>query len=196
MDNNHQGSLSYVLSRKITSMDISSSEYDDTINMALFKLSKSTDSSETLKLNYSIREKYNWSFNKERLKSVSTSTRPVSAFVENVVENSNNISIMMNPFIANATFNDIDGSSNGKIRIFSDKILSNLENYERKYICNNMADTTNSKKNISAMVPATIAKSSINSWATMVKQVGLTPHFIKTQLANYNYYTSFLQKCQ
>lgn len=138
--NNYQGSLSQVISRNITSMDISGTDYDDTINMALFKLNKSTDSNDILKLNYTIREKYNWSFDKSRLKSVSGSSRPVSAFVENVVENSKNLNVLMNPYIANKTFVDLDGNIKGKIRVFGDKLLKNLELYEKKYLCYNTSN--------------------------------------------------------
>ena len=192
LDNNFQGSISRVLSRDITSMDISGNDFNDTINMALFKLSKSADSSDILKLNYSIREKYNWSFDKSRLKSVSGATRPVSAFVENVVENSKNLTIFMNPHIANRTFIDLDGNIKGKIRIFGNKLVGNLEKFERKYLCNNTANSDENasvgavKKNVSAMLPATMARSSINSWATMVKQAGITPKFIKKHFKNYN----------
>jgi hypothetical protein len=184
------GSISHVLTRNITSMDITGSDYDDTINMALFKLSKSADNSDILKLNYSIREKYNWSFDKSRLKSVSGSSRPVSAFAENVVENSNNLTVLMNPYISGKTFVDLDGDMKGKIRVFGSKLLSNLEHYEKKYLCNNTSNsveptTTATRKNVSAMAIATMARSSINSWASLVKQAGVTPKFIKKHFTNY-----------
>ena len=190
LNNNYQGSVSRVLSRNITTMDISGTDYDDTLNMALFKLSKSSDSSDILKLNYSIREKYNWSFDKSRLKSAVGSTKPVSAFVENVVENSNNLTILMNPYISTKTFVDLDGDIKGKIRVFGTKLLNNLEYFEQKYLRRDYSDISENvaytKKNVSAMVPATLAKSSINSWASMVKQAGVSPHFIKSNLKNYN----------
>ena len=184
------GSISHVLTRNITSMDITGSDYDDTINMALFKLSKSADNSDVLKLNYSVREKYNWSFDKSRLKSVSGSSRPVSAFVENVVENSNNLTVLMNPYISGKTFVDLDGNMKGKIRVFGSKLLNNLEHYEKKYLCNNTANsveptTSATRKNVSAMAIATMARSSINSWASLVKQAGITPKFIKKNFMNY-----------
>lgn len=190
LNNNYQGSISRVLSRNITTMDISGTDYDDTLNMALFKLSKSSDSSDILKLNYSIREKYNWSFDKSRLKSAVGSTKPVSAFVENVVENSNNLTILMNPYISTKSFVDLDGEIKGKIRVFGTKLLNNLEYFEQKYLRRDYSDISENvaynKKSISAMIPATLAKSSINSWAFMVKQAGVSPHFIKTHLKNYN----------
>ena len=95
LDSNYQGSISRILTRNIASMDISSTEYDDTISLGLFKLSKSATASDILKLNYSLREKYNWSFGRTRVKSSAASTIPVSYFAENVMEGSSNISIIL-----------------------------------------------------------------------------------------------------
>lgn len=188
LDSNSQGSISRVLTRNITSMDISGTEYDDTLNMGLFKLTKSTDSSDVLKLNYSLREKYNWSFGKTRLKSVAGSTRPVSYFVENIVEDSSNLTVIMNPFIAKKSFVDTDGVIHGKMRILGSKLLNNLEWFEGKYLLRNytsISDNTKySNKNISAIVPAMLAKSSIESWKSMVMQAGVTPRFIKDSFKN------------
>ena len=188
LDSNSQGSISRVLTRNITTMDISGTDYDDTINMGLFKLTKSTDSSDVLKLNYSLREKYNWSFGKTRLKSIAGSTRPVSYFVENIVEDSSNLTVIMNPFIAKKSFVDTDGVIHGKMRILGSKLLNNLEWFESKYLLRNytsISDNTKySNKNISAIVPAMLAKSSIESWKSMVKQAGVTPRFIKANFKN------------
>ena len=188
---NHQGSLSKVLTRDITSMDTSATEYDDTISMGLFKLTKATDNTDILKLNFSLREKYNWSFGKTRLKSVNGSTVPVSYFVENVVEPSSNLTVLMNPYIANKGFIDTDGFVHGKIRVLGNKLLGNLEHFERKYLLRNFTDinknTINQKhKSLSAMIPAKLAYSSINSWKNMVKQAGVTPKFIKDNFKNSN----------
>jgi hypothetical protein len=188
-DTNHQGSLSKVLTRDITSMDTSSTEYDDTLNMGLFKLTKATDNTDILKLNFSLREKYNWSFGKTRLKSMNGSTTPVSYFVENIVEPSTNLTVIMNPYIANKGFIDTEGRVHGKIRILGNKLLGNLETFERKYLLRNYIDTsvntTNQKnKSISAMVPAKLAQSSIESWKKIVKQAGVTPKFIKDNFKN------------
>ena len=190
LNSNSQGSISKVLSKDITSMDISSSDYDDTISMALFKLTKITDNSDVLKLNYSMREKYNWSFGSARLKSINGSTSPVSYFAENIVENSNNLTVLINPYIAKMAYVDTDGKLHGKIRIFSPKLLRNLEMFESKYLRRNYANLNTDKemknRTIPAALPAKLAQSSILSWKNMVKQVGLTPHFIKEKFKNCN----------
>ena len=188
---NNQGSISKVLTRDVTSMDISSTDYDDTISMGLFKLSKAADNTDILKLNFSMREKYNWSFGKTRLKSINGSTSPVSYFVENVVEPSTNLTVIMNPVIAEKAYMDANGDFHGKIRILGNKLLGNLETFEKKYLLRNIIDTSRNtvsqkNKSISAMIPAKLAQSSIESWKNMVKQAGVTPKFIKDNFKNAN----------
>jgi hypothetical protein len=185
LNSNYQGSISRILTRNITSMDISGTEYDDTISLGLFKLSKSATSSDILKLNYSLREKYNWSFGKTRVKSSAASTIPVSYFAENIMENSSNISILVNPYISNKSFVDTNGVVHGKMRVYGNKLVDNLDTFESKYLLRNytnvLANTKESSK-ISAVVPARVAESSIKSWTSIVNQAGLTPEFIKSTL--------------
>lgn len=187
LDSNYQGSISRVLTRNITSLDISSTEYDDTISMGLFKLSKSATSSDILKLNYSIREKYNWSFGKTRVKSSAASTIPVSYFAENVMENSSNIGIMINQYIASKAFVDTEGRIHGKMRVYGKKLVDNLDNYEKKYLLRDfiaVSANNNSKaiEKLDCIVPVKVAESSMASWVSMVNQAGLTPEFIREKL--------------
>ena len=71
---------------------------------------------------------------------------------------------------------------------FGNKLLGNLEWFEQKYLLRDYQslsqNTKYSNKNISALVPAMLAKSSINSWISMVKQAGITPKFIKKNFKN------------
>lgn len=186
LNSNYQGSISRILTRNITSMDISGTDYDDTISLGLFKLSKSATSSDILKLNYTLREKYNWSFGKSRVKSSISSTIPVSYFAENIMENSSNISILINPFISNKSFVDTNGVVHGKMRIYGTKLVDNLDNFEKKYLLRsytNSIPNTKEGTKISAVVPARVADSSIASWKSIVSQAGVSPEFIKTKLS-------------
>lgn len=178
LDSNSQGSISRVLTRNVTSKDISSTEFDDTINLALFKITKSVQSSETLKLNYSIREKYNWSFGKTRLRSLENSTQPVSYFVENVMQNSSNIGIMMNPYIADMGFVDFDGNVHGKIRILGNKLAKNLQSKEKKYLLREYTKTSSSSVNKNLLSPHKLAATNINSYKQLIAQAGLTPSLL------------------
>jgi hypothetical protein len=64
------------------------------------------------------------------MKSTTSSTKPVSYFAENVMENSNNMAIMMNPYVAEKGFVDTNGRVHGKMRVFGNKLIKNLENVE------------------------------------------------------------------
>ena len=168
--NNDQTSLSKVISRDITSKDISGTDYDDTLNLGLFKLTKTTTSNDTLKLGYSIREKYNWSFSKSRMKSVESSSKPVSNFAENVMENSNNISIFVNPNIASRDFIGVNGTFNGKIRVFGDKLIEGIKTYEDMYL-NKVYTPTG---NVFTKPAHKLAQSNVNSYKSIIKQAGVT----------------------
>lgn len=177
---NNQGSLSQVITRSVTSKDISGTDFDDTISMALFKLSKTTDSNDVLKLSYSLREKYNWSFSKNRLKSSTDSTKPVSYYAPNVMESSNNITILINPYIANKDFSSFDGTFHGKMRVYGDKLINNLDKFEDKYLRRTYTHSSQTaKKNYSAYK---VAKNNINSYKDLIKQAGISPYIIRTKL--------------
>lgn len=180
LDSNNQGSLSRVMSRNITMKDISSTEFDDSISLGLFKLSKTTDSNDVLKLNYTLREKYNWSFAKSRMKSDSHTTKPVSYFASSVMENSNNITILVNPFIAEKDFITYDGLFHGKIRVLGDKLLQNLNMYESKYLSRSYTLATMNDNNKSLILPHKLANNNIQSYKNMIKQAGISPYLLRT----------------
>ena len=180
LDSNNQGSISRVMSRNITSKDISSTEFDDTISLGLFKLTKTTDSNDVLKLNYSIREKYNWSFSKSRMKSSIDSTKPVSYFVDNVMEGSSNITIMMNPYISEKDFVTHDGTFHGKMRVFGDKLAKTLDKFESKYLCRVYTPVAENSVNKSLITPIKLTTNNINSYKDMIKQAGVSPYLLRT----------------
>ena len=180
LDSNNQGSISRVMSRNITSKDISSTEFDDTISLGLFKLSKTTDSNDVLKLNYSIREKYNWSFAKNRMKSAVDSTKPVSYYVDNIMEGSSNVTIMMNPYISDKEFVTHDGIFHGKIRVFGDKLAKTLDKFESKYLCRTYTPVSENSVNKSLITPIKLTANNINSYKDMIKQAGVSPYLLRT----------------
>lgn len=181
LTDNHSGSISRIMERSVTPMDISSSEYDDTLNIGLFKLSKSVTANATLKLNYSIREKYNASIGRSRVKSEANATRPVSYFIENVAENSSNLLFMVNPYISEKSFVDLDGVLHSKVRVFGKKLVDNLNHFEKSYLIDNFSLGSNSGAN-GLMAPIKLAKSSVKSYESLVAQAGVSPYFLKKTL--------------
>lgn len=178
LDSNNKGSISQVIQNEIVTFDNSGTDYDDTLNLGLFKIKKSTTSSEVMKLTYALVEKYNASFGRTRQYSVSNSTEPKTYFVENILEDSMNLTVLVNPFIAENIYVDIDNKLRGKVRVFSSKLLTNMERYERKYITNYFSDPSANNPNKQLMQPIRLAESNIKSWADIVARAGVSLELI------------------
>lgn len=191
VEGNGSGSMSMLLERSCTTMDISSTEYDDTLSFALFKLSKSTTDTQTLKLSYSMRERFNGALGKTRLKSTSQTTTPVSYYLENIIaDSSNNMAILINPYISKTVAVDIDGVLRGKVRVFGDKLNANLSNYEQKYTIKNLQQKIDiGKGNLIAM-----AKTYLESYEKLIKQAGVSPAFLNKIKEDVSKYAMF-QPC-
>lgn len=183
LDSNNKGSISQVLQNELTSFDTSGSDYDDTLNIGLFKIKKSTTASEVMKLTYSLTESYNASLGKSRQYSVSTSTEPKTYFIENLLEDSLNLTILVNPFIAENIFVDVNNNLRGKVRIFSTKLIGNMERYEKKYITN-YTTTVDDASNTSSMTGIRLAQSNINSWTSVIDRAGVSLSVINNELGS------------
>ena len=167
LDSNTRGSISNILQTTTSSFDTSDEEYDDTISLGLFKLNKSTVGTESMKLTYSIVETFNAALGKARTYSTSGNVRPQSYFIENIVEGSKNISVMVNPYIAERIHIDINGKLRGKVRTYSSKVVDNYKMYENKYLAKSTANS-----NFTTKGAITAAKLNIANWQTLVNRVG------------------------
>lgn len=174
LDSNNKGSLSQVLQGGTTAFDTDDKEFDDTVNLAVFKLTKSTTANEILKLSYGVTESLNASFGRTRQYSTSESTSPRNYFIETLMEPSSSTAIIVNSNIAENIRVDSENNLRGKIRFYSTKLLSNLAHFEKKYISKYSATpiATNNNKSLTAV--ARIAKSNIHSWADIVMRAGVS----------------------
>ena len=172
LDSNTRGSISNILQTTTSAFDTSDEEYDDTLSLGLFKLAKSTVGTESMKLTYSIVETFNAALGKNRTYSTSGSVRPQSYFIETITEGSKNITVMVNPFIAERIHIDINGKLRGKVRTYSSKVVDNYKMYEGKYLAKSTANT-----NYSAKGAITAAKLNIANWQTLVNRIGVPLDF-------------------
>lgn len=170
LDSDNKGSISNILQTSINAFDTSSEEYDDTVNMAIFKLAKSTTGSESMKLTYSVVEKFNAAFGKTRTHSVSTAVKPQNYFVESIVASSKNMTIMVNPYISSRINIDINGILHGKVRFLSDKLVNNYKYYESKYLNSNVTEKFANDPDLTKVVK--LANSNIQNWSTLVDRIG------------------------
>lgn len=167
-----KGSISSILQNSINSFDTSTEDYDDTVNFAIFKLAKSAVGTEAMKLTYSIVEKYNAALGKGRLYSTANNVSPQNYFIENIVDGSRNISIMVNPYIANRIKLLEDGSLQGKVRFLSNKLINIYKDMEKKYISSQIPASIASSDDISKAIK--LSNININNWKNLSKRAGVS----------------------
>lgn len=121
-------SISQVMEEKITNYDLAARDFDDTLNIGVFKLRQSVFSNDATKLDYILEEGFNGSIGYYRQINNENGGQPVNFFLENIEDDSRNIQILVNPNISDV-FTGIqlnnDGTPKKKIRVISDQ-LKNL----------------------------------------------------------------------
>lgn len=179
-DGNSQGSVSRILERSATTMDISGTEYDDTLSLGLFHLvSGSSQSSAANKLSFSLRERFNASLGRTRTKTTAQATNQVSYFIENVInpgETSNNLQVMVNPYIYDhIKLDSLSNSLHGKVRVFGTKLVSNVEFYQKKYVSGAKAATLSSYVADSNPQKAySVVTNNVKNYVNLLEQAGVS----------------------
>ena len=128
-NNPAQNSVSQVMEEKITGYDISTRDFDDTLNVGVFKLRQSVFSNDATKLDYLIEEGYNGSIGYYRQVNSENGGQPLNFFLENTENDSRNVEILVNPYISDI-FSGIqlnsDGTPKKKIRVISNQLRTLL----------------------------------------------------------------------
>lgn len=189
LDSSNKGSASSVIQTGTTSFDTSAKDYDDTVNFAIYKLAKSTVGTEAMKLTYEIKEKYNASLGKTRVYSVATSVTPQNYFVESIVEGSKNLTVMVNPFIANKIKIDVNGDLRGKVRFLSSKILETYASFEKEYLGSVVSNNTAANPDLSKRIK--VAKNNITNWSNLCSRVGASLEALKSIASDTTSYKLF-----
>lgn len=123
-----QGSVSEVL-ENIPSFDISSSQFDDTVTIGVFKLRQSVFSPDTIALDYVLQEGYTASFDANRQINSVNGGPAISFFMEIADQASTNITTIINPYISNknsTTWLDLSGTPTKKVRFLSQQLQTPL----------------------------------------------------------------------
>ena len=106
----------------IATFDTSPVQFNDTINLGVFKLRQSVFSPDTIQLDYVLLEGYNASFDYYRQINSPKGGAPVSYFLEQTENNSNNIVTLVNPYISNknsTTWLNLSGTPNKSVRFLN-----------------------------------------------------------------------------
>lgn len=171
LDQDYTGSISRVMQVELNKFDTTSELYDDTVNIGIFRLSKSTSNTNVLSLNYNIAESYNAAFGKKRVQSVGTSTYTKSYFLESETSSSFLMSVLVNPNISENIFVDTDNILHGKVRVYGNKLISGLKLAAKKYLSTtaSTSDTTRSAK----------IYTGLKSYTNVVNRLGITKKFME-----------------
>lgn len=120
-------SISQVMEEKITNYNTSTREFDDTLNVGIFKVRQSVFSKDANELDYLLEEGYNGSIGYYRQINSEQGGTPVNFFLETIENSSRNVDILVNPYISDL-FSGIklntDGTPAKKVRV----ITKQLEN--------------------------------------------------------------------
>jgi hypothetical protein len=106
------GSISQIMEEKIVGYNISTREFDDTLNLGIFKLRQSVFSPDANQLDYVLEESFNRSIGASRQINSATGGAPINFFLGNAGDQSRNVDILVNPYIADA-FTGVQLNSDG-----------------------------------------------------------------------------------
>ena len=121
-DNPANGSISQVMEDRIEGYDIGGREFDDALNVGVFKLRQSVFSKESNKLDYLLEEGYNASIGKYRQRNSENGGAPINFSLDSVEEKSRNVDVIVNPFVSDATSGvqlKSDGTPKFKVRLYT-----------------------------------------------------------------------------
>ncbi|NBW57193.1 hypothetical protein EBR43_05295 [bacterium] len=122
------GSISEVI-ENIPTFDISSSSFDDTVTIGVFKLRQSVFSPDTIALDYVLQEGFVGSFDFNRQINNVNGGPAQSFFIEQVDNTSTNATVLVNPYISDRNGNSwlgLNGIPKKKVRFLSSALGSPL----------------------------------------------------------------------
>lgn len=118
-------SISQVMEEKITNYNTSTREFDDTLNVGIFKVRQSVFSKDANELDYLLEEGYNGSIGYYRQINSEQGGTPVNFFLETIENSSRNVDILVNPYISDL-FSGIklntDGTPAKKVRVITNQL--------------------------------------------------------------------------
>lgn len=121
-----KGCISQVMEESITDFDISGAQWNDTLNVGVFKVRQATNSGDALKLSALITQGYNASLEYGRQTTSKYTTSAVDFFIENTTANDTLVRMFVNPNFSGALNSRglyVDGSPKIKVRVYAQQLL-------------------------------------------------------------------------
>lgn len=122
-----KGCVSQIMQESINSFDISGAQWNDTLNVGIFKIRQSTGNGDALKLAAIINNGYNASFEAGRKTTSKYTSTAVDFFIENVSKNDGPLNFYVNPYLSGALTArglNTDGTPKIKIRVLANQLAS------------------------------------------------------------------------
>ena len=132
-DNPATNSISQVMEDRITDYNLATRDFDDTLNVGIFKLRQSVFSKSANQLNYILEEGYNGSIGYYRQRNAENGGAPVNFSLEQVEDQSRNIDIIVNPNVSDQITGiqlNEDGTPISKIRVYTQSLSASLTNVD------------------------------------------------------------------
>jgi len=121
--------ISQIMEEKIVGYNIGIREFDDTLNLGIFKLRQSVFSTDANQLDYVLDESYNRSIGAARQINNVNGGAPINFFLGNAGDQSANVDILVNPYISDAFTGvqlNTDGTPKKKVRVISKQLQSTI----------------------------------------------------------------------
>ncbi len=122
-------SISQVLEDRIVGYNIATREFDDTLNIGVFKLGPSTFSKQAGNLNYLLEEGYNGSIGAFRQRNSENGGAPINFSLDTIEDESRNIDVVINPYMSDK-FKGVklnaDGTPVNNVRVFTKSLSAAL----------------------------------------------------------------------
>ena len=128
---NIQNSISQIMEESITNYDTSTTEFDDTLNIGVFKLRQSVFAKDANKMDYLLEEGYNGSIGHYRQINSENGGAPINFSLGTVEDDSRNVEILVNPYLADQISGlnlSPEGKPNKKIRVLTQSLITNVAN--------------------------------------------------------------------
>ena len=129
--NRNSGSISEAMEKvSYPFADMANSVFDDTISFGLFKLRTSPYNNDAIALTYAFEESNIGSFDYYRQINNQNGGLPKNFYIENIISNSNNITLFVNSFINgknSGSWLDVNGIPKKKVRIFSNNSIEQMK---------------------------------------------------------------------
>ena len=122
---NIQNSISQVMEESITNYDISTREFDDTLNVGVFKLRQSVFAKDANKMDYLLEEGYNGSIGHYRQINSENGGAPINFSLGTVEDDSRNVEMLVNSHLSDQITGlniSNDGNPNKKIRVYTNSL--------------------------------------------------------------------------